>query len=253
VHALAAGLDTFLFPALVESPVLLTNSRGVFSQSLGEFAIAAMLFFAKELRRMVQAQSAGVWDQFDVEELRGRTVGIVGYGDIGRAVARRAKAFDMNVLALRRRPERSDADPYVDETLGVEHKLELMERSDYLVVSAPLTPTTRGMIGAAELAAMRPTAVVINIGRGPVIDEAALVRALETKTIRGAALDVFGVEPLPAGHPFYRLDNVLLSPHCADHTATWIDDAVELFVDNLDRFAAGKPLRNVVEDKRLGY
>ena len=252
VHSMAAGLDSFLFPALVESPVVLTNSRGVFSQSLGEFVVAAVLFFAKDFRRMLRSQERGAWEQFDVDEVRGKTLGIVGYGDIGRAVARRARGLDMRVLALRRRPERSEGDPWVEEVVPPERKLDLVARSDYLVVAAPLTPETRRMIGEAEIAALGPSAVVINIGRGPVVDEAALIRALEAKRIRGAALDVYEVEPLPSGHPFYRLENVLLSTHCADHTASWTYEAVQCFVDNLERFLKGEPLANVVE-KRLGY
>ena len=128
----------------------------------------------------------------------------------------------------------------------------MIARCDYLVVAAPLTPETKGMIGAAEFAAMKPGAVVINVGRGPVIDEGAMVRALEGKRIKGAALDVFDQEPLPAGHPFYTLENVLLSPHCADHTPDWMDNAMRFFVEQFERFRKGEPLKNVV-DKRLGY
>ena len=224
----------------------------MFSQPLGEFVMAAALFFAKDLRRMVRSQEHGVWDPFDVIELRGQTIGIVGYGDIGRAIARRARCFDMRVLALRRRPERSAGDPLVDEVLPLSGKIDLMGRCDYVAVAAPLTPETRGMIGEPELRAMKPSAVIMNVGRGPVIQEPALVRALEEGWIRGAALDVFDLEPLPAGHPFYRLPNVLLSPHCADHTPEWLNDAMKFFLDNFERFQNGQPLRNVV-DKTQGY
>ncbi len=252
VHSLTAGLDSVLFPALMESPVPLTNSRGAFSQSLGEFTIAALLFFAKDFRRMLRNQAAGVWEPFDVEEVRRQTLGIVGYGDIGRAIAERAKGLGMYVLALRRRPELFRSDPFVDELVPLEKKLDLMRRSDYVAVCAPLTEETRGMIGDPEFQAMKNTAVILNIGRGPVIDEVAMTRALEDKRIRGAALDVFDVEPLPAGHPFFKMENVLLSPHCADHTPGWLEDAVEIFLDNFERFQNGAPLRNLV-DKKLGY
>jgi phosphoglycerate dehydrogenase-like enzyme len=252
VHSMAAGLDNLLFPALVESPVPLTNSRGVFSQSLGEFVMGAVLFFAKDFRRMVRNQEAGVWQAFDIDDISRQTLGIIGYGDIGRAVARRAKAFGMKVLALRRRPQQSQDDATVDEVLPVEKKLELMAAADYIVLTAPLTPETRGMIGIHELRAMKKTGVLINVGRGPVVQEAALINALQEKQIRGAALDVFDHEPLPEGHPFYRLDNLLLSPHCADHTSDWVEQAARFFVDNYERFRNGEPLKNVV-DKRLGY
>jgi phosphoglycerate dehydrogenase-like enzyme len=252
VHSLSAGLDHLLFPGLVESPVPLTNSRGVFSDSLGEFALAGLLAFAKDLRRMYRSQSAGTWDPFDVGELRGATLGIVGYGDIGRAVAQRARSFGMRILALRRRIEQSTSDPLVDEVLPFTSLLEMLPRCDAVVLSAPLTPQTRGLIGAAALAAMKGSAVLVNIGRGALVDEAALISALEQRRIAGAALDVFETEPLPAGHPFYRLENVLLSPHCADHTPGWRDATARFFIENLDRFRRGAPLENVI-DKKRGY
>jgi phosphoglycerate dehydrogenase-like enzyme len=252
VHSRAAGLDGLLFPALVESPVTLTNGRGVFSQSLGEFAVAAALYFAKDFHRMIRSQEAGRWDPFDVEEVRGQTMGIVGYGDIGRACASRAQALGMKVLALRRRPELSAHDRYVTAMFGFDRLQEMLPQCDYVVAAAPLTPETRHIIGEAAFSAMKNTAVVMNIGRGPVIDEAALIRALESGRIRGAALDVFEVEPLPADSPLYKLRNVLLSPHCADHTSDWLEQAMQFFIAQFVRFASGEPLLNVV-DKKAGY
>jgi len=252
VHTASAGLEHLLFPELIESAVPLTNGRGVFSGSLGEFTIGAVLFFAKDFRRMIRNQEAGRWQQFDVTEIAGQTIGIVGYGDIGRAIAERARAMKMNVLALRRRPELSGQDPLVDEMFPLDRIKELMARSDYIAVCAPLTPETRGLIGEAELRSMKPGAVLINVGRGAVVEEAALLRALEEKWIRGAALDVFEREPLPENHPFYRMENVLLSPHCADHTGDWLQRAMQFFLDNFARFRRGQPLLNVV-DKKLGY
>jgi phosphoglycerate dehydrogenase-like enzyme len=251
-HSRAAGLDGLLFPELVESPVLLTNGRGVFSQSLGEFVIASTLFFAKDFRRMLRNQAAGVWEPFDVEEVRGQTMGIVGYGDIGRACARRSYDMGMKVLAMRRRPELSQGDEFVSRVFPFDRLLEMLPECDYVVAAAPLTPATRHLIGDAAIAAMKKTAVVMNVGRGPVIDEAALIRALETGRIRGAALDVFETEPLPPSSPLYKLEKVLLSPHCADHTADWLEQAMQFFIDNFARFAAGQPLLNVV-DKKAGY
>jgi phosphoglycerate dehydrogenase-like enzyme len=252
VHSRSAGLDGLLFPALVESPVPLTNARGVYSATLAEFVIGAVIFFAKDFRRLLRSQAAGRWDPFDSEEVGRRTLLVVGYGDIGRAVAQRARALGMKILALRRRPERSAGDALVDEVGSLDERMAFLPRADYVVAAAPLVPESRGLLGAAEIAAMKPSAVVINIGRGPVIDEAALLRALEERRIRGAALDVFVEEPLPAGHPFYRLDNVLLSPHCADHTAEWLQDSMRFFLGNLERFRRGEPLLNVVEKVR-GY
>jgi len=252
VHSLSAGLDSMLFPALVESPVPVTNARGVFSDALGEFAIGAVLFFAKDFRRLVRSQNAGIWDPLDVVPIRGQSLGIVGYGDVGRAVASRGHALGMKVLAMRRRPELSREDPIVAQMFSPDQKQEMLAQSDYVVVTMPLTPESRGMIGERELEVMKPGAVLVNIGRGPVVDEAALIRTLEQKRIRGAALDVFNVEPLPPGHPFFRLDNVLLSPHSADRTAGWKRRAMQVFLENFERFRRGEPLRNVV-DKKLGY
>jgi phosphoglycerate dehydrogenase-like enzyme len=253
VHSHSAGLDTVLFPALAESPVPLTNGRGVFSQSLGEFALGAMLYFAKDFRRMVRNQEAGRWEPFDIVEIAGQTVGILGYGDIGRAVATRARAMGMRVLAVKRHgPSLYNVDPLVQQIFPPSGRMEMLAQSDYVVAAAPLTAETRGMLGEAEFQAMKPTAVVINVGRGPVIDEAAIVRALSEKRIKGAALDVFDTEPLPDGHPFYSLENLLLSPHCADHTVDWTEQAMRFFLAQFERFASGKPLENVV-DKKRGY
>jgi phosphoglycerate dehydrogenase-like enzyme len=253
VHSRAAGLDNLLFPEIVESPVPLTNGSGVFSPPLGEFVLGAMLYFAQDFRRLIRCQAAGVWEIRDIEEITGSTVGIVGYGDIGRAVATRARALGMHVLALRRTgPPLYSVDPLIDGFYGPATRLEMIARCDYLVVSAPLTPETRGLIGAAEFAAMQPHTVVINVGRGPVIDESALVDALSTHRIRGAALDVFDAEPLPDAHPFYSLENVLLSPHCADHTPDWLERAMQFFLEQFERYRKGETLLNVV-DKRRGY
>jgi phosphoglycerate dehydrogenase-like enzyme len=251
VHSRSAGLDSVLFPELIASHVPLTNGRGVFSQSLGEFALAAILYFAKDFRRMLRNQMAGVWEQFDVEEIDTQTVGIVGYGDIGRAVAKRVHPMGMQVLATKRHAP-PGSDPNVDQFYKPEDLMEMLGRCDYVVVSLPLTPETHHMISDAQFAVMKPTAVVINVGRGPVIDQAAIVRALTEKRIKGAGLDVFEVEPLPPGDPMYKLENVLLSPHCADHTKDWLNQAMRFFLEQDRRFTNGEPLENIVT-KTLGY
>jgi len=253
VHSRSVGLERTLFPELNESSVPLTNGSGVFSPSLGEFTLGAILYFAKDFRRMIQNQLARKWEVFDVTMAEGKTVGIVGYGDIGRAVAARVRPLGMRVIALKRHAARpGEPDPLVEQIFGPEKRVEMISRSDYLVVATPLTAETRGMIGEPEFAAMKPTAVVINVGRGPVINEKALVRALSEWRIKGAALDVFDQEPLPPGHPFYSLENVLLSPHCADHTPDWLDNAMEFFIEQFERYRKGEALLNVV-DKKLGY
>jgi phosphoglycerate dehydrogenase-like enzyme len=253
VHSRSVGLERTLFPELSDSPVQLTNGSGVFSASLGEFVLGAILYFAKEFRRMIGNQSAGVWEAFDVMPVSGQTVGIVGYGDIGRAIAARVRPLGMTVLAMKRNVSQlAMADPFVERGYVPDQRLEMLSICDYVVVAAPLTSETRGLIGEPEFMAMKPTAVVINVGRGPVIDEGALVKALSGRRIKGAALDVFDQEPLPLSHPFYKLENVLLSPHCADHTPDWLDNAMQFFIAQFERFQRDEALLNVV-DKKLGY
>ena len=253
IHTRAAGVERIVFPELIESSVIVTNGTGTFSSSLGEFVLAAILYFAKDLRRMVRNQAARMWEPFDVMAISGHTLGIIGYGDIGHAVASRVRPMGMRVLAIKRHVSQAyNEDNLVEQIYSPDRRLEMLPRCDYVVATALLTIETRGMIGQPEFAALKPTAVVINVGRGPVIDEEALVRALSEGRIKGAALDVFNREPLPKDHPFYRLENVLLSPHCADHTHDWLDKAMELFLAQFERFRNSQPLMNVV-DKKLGY
>jgi phosphoglycerate dehydrogenase-like enzyme len=252
VHVLWAGVEKLLFPELIESPVPLTNGQGVFKAGLAEFTLASIFYFAKDLRRLVRSQEQGKWEPFDNLEVRGKVLGVVGYGGIGREAARLAHAVGMKVLALRKRTALTTDDPLIDRVYAPDRLPEMLALSDYVVVATPLTPETKGMVGEAELKVMKNSAVIINVGRGPVIVESALVAALEQGRIKGAALDVFDTEPLPAGHPFFRLSNVLLSPHAADHTVGWADLAMNRFLDNFKRFRDGQPLENIV-DKHAGY
>jgi phosphoglycerate dehydrogenase-like enzyme len=253
IHSRSAGLEQTLFPELIASDVLLTNGSGVFSPSLGEFALAAILYFAKDFRRMIRNQMAGQWEPFDITMVSGRTLGIVGYGSIGRAIAARARALDMNVLALRRRvSSQPSQDPLVAQVYPSEQRLQMLSRCDYVAVTLPLTQQTHRLIGEAEFAAMKKDAVIINVGRGPVIDEVAMIKALSENRIKGAALDVFDQEPLPKSHPFYKMENVLLSPHCADHTPDWLENSMRFFLAQLESFRRGETLLNVV-DKAQGY
>jgi phosphoglycerate dehydrogenase-like enzyme len=202
---------------------------------------------------MIRVQEAGLWEQFDITEIIGQTVGIVGYGDIGRAVASRVKAMGMRVIAVKRSgPLLYNMDPLVERIYRPDQLQEFLPQCDYVVAAAPLTAETKGLIGCDEFSAMKPSAVVINVGRGPVIDEGAMVEALQTGRIKGAVLDVFDKEPLPSGHPLWGMKNVLLSPHCADHTPDWLERAMQFFVDQFGRFIKGEPLMNVV-DKKAGY
>ncbi len=251
VHSRSAGLDNVLFPELVASPVSLTNGSGVFSQALGEFALAMVLYFAKNFPRMIRNQRARRWEQFDVDAIAGQSAGIVGYGDIGRTVAARLHAMGMKVLALKRHPP-ATPDPFIDRYFRPDELLEMLADCDYVVASAPLTPETRHMLSDAQFAAMKPSAVVINVGRGPVVDQAALVRALRERKICGAGLDVFEQEPIPENDPIWSLENAFISPHCADHTHDWLDQAMRFFLSQYQRFQNGEPLENIV-NKTLGY
>lgn len=203
----------------------------------------------------MKQQKSKNWEKYDVEELRGKTLGIVGYGDIGRACAKLAHVYGMKIIALRRNPKLSTNDPYCSVVYGTDKKSlnKLMSESDYIVSSAPSTVETRGMINADAFDAVKENAVFISLGRGPVIDEDALIAALKNGNLKGAALDVFCEEPLPVSNELWDLENVLISPHNMDQTSTFMHEATEFFVyENLPRFICGQNLLNPVNPK-LGY
>jgi phosphoglycerate dehydrogenase-like enzyme len=258
IHVRSAGID-FLesdeLPKITNKGIIMTNAKGQFSSSLAEYVLLACSYFAKNIPRLLQQKGAKVWNDFDIEVLRGKTMGIVGYGDIGRATAKLASNYGMKVVALRRNPSKSELDPVCDEVFGTgkQNLQKLMSISDYVVCSAPSTVETRGMVNADAFKASKPNQVFINLGRGPVIDEDALVASLKSGALKGAALDVFATEPLPTDHELWDMDNVLISPHNMDKTATFMHEATEFFVnENLPRFILGDTLLNPV-DATLGY
>ena len=215
VHVRMAGLDFIHSPEFARSKVICTNAKGQFSSTLAEYTMMACSYFAKDLPRLMQQKSAKVWGKYNVRELRGATMGIIGYGDIGRACAKLAKAYGMKVLALRRNPSLADGDPYCDVVYGSSNEdvNKIMSESDYILVAAPLTEATRGLVGKEAFDHAKEGSVFINVGRGPIVDEDALIEALKAKLrLRGAALDVFTVEPLPEDSELWTLDNVLISP-----------------------------------------
>jgi phosphoglycerate dehydrogenase-like enzyme len=254
VHSLSAGVEKMLFPALIESDVPVTNARGVFKRSLAEFVVLGMLFHYKKVRRLVDNQREHKWDNFYTTFTNERVMGVVGYGEIGRECALLAKGMGVKIHAVRRNPERSANDPLLERVFKLEELHDMLAEIDVLVCAAPLTPETHHMISDGQFKVMKPSALVMNVGRGPVIDEAALVRALQNKTIAGAALDVFEEEPLPASSPLWDMENVLLSPHCTDRTENpdWLDLSMQLFVANFHRYLKGEALENLV-DKKAGY
>jgi len=254
IHSLSAGVEKLMFPALIESPVPLTNARGVFKRSLAEFAVLGMLYFTKRVRRLVDNQRAGKWDNFSTEFINNKVMGIIGYGEIGRECALLAKPLGVKIYATRRNPARSANDPLLDRIFPAEKMFDMLGEIDVLLAAAPLTPESHHLISDAAFAAMKPSAIVMNVGRGPVVDESALIRALQNKQIAGAALDVFEEEPLPADSPLWPMENVLISPHCTDRTINpdWLDLSMQCFVLNFWRFTKGEPLENIV-DKKAGY
>jgi phosphoglycerate dehydrogenase-like enzyme len=254
VHSLSTGVESVLFPALVRSSVPLTNARGVFKRSLAEFAILGMLYHFKRVRRLIENQRAHQWQDYNVTLIADRVMGVVGYGEIGRECAVLGHALGMKIQALRRNPERSAGDLILDQVFKPEELHLMLSGIDVLVCAAPLTRATHHLISDREFEAMKPSAIVINVGRGPVIDEAALIRALLNRRIAGASLDVFEEEPLPHDSPLWGMENVLISPHSADHTVDpdWVQLTMNFFVENFRRFRSGQELENVV-DKRAGY
>ena len=260
IHVRSAGID-FLeseeLPSVLNArpDLVMTNAKGQFSSSLAEYVMMACSYFAKDIPRLLRQKNAKVWNDFDITELRGKTMGIVGYGDIGRATAKLASVYGMKIVALRRNPSKSEYDPICDEVYGTGKAAlqTLMSKSDYVVCSAPSTVDTRGMVNAAAFEASKEGQVFINLGRGPVVDENALLESLKNNRLRGAALDVFATEPLPPDHEFWEMENVLISPHNMDKTATFMHEASEFFVnENLPRFILGDALLNPV-DANLGY
>ncbi|GGV08774.1 2-hydroxyacid dehydrogenase [Actinomadura cremea] len=250
VHIASAGVDKVTFRGLTESDTVLTNSRGVFDEPIAEYVLGLVLSFAKDLHGTVRLQAERRWRHRETERITGKRALVVGTGPIGRAIARRLSAAGLRVSGAGRTARTGDTD------FGTVHATAdlaaALAAADYVVLAAPLTPQTRGMIDAAALGRMRPSARLINVGRGSLVVQDDLVAALRDGRIAGAALDVFEEEPLPEKSPLWELPNVIVSPHMSGDTVGWRDELVELFADNFDRFTAGRPLRNVV-DKRLGY
>jgi phosphoglycerate dehydrogenase-like enzyme len=250
VHIASAGVDRLLFPELVASEVTVTNSRGVYEEPIAEYVLALVLSFAKGLHTTLASQRRREWRHRETERLAGARALVVGTGPIGRAIGRKLTANGLLVTGIGRtaRP----GDPDLRDVRAFDNLPELLPEADYLVLAAPLTDATRGMIDATVLAAMKPTARLINVGRGQLVDERALVSVLAANRIAGAALDVFVDEPLAESSPLWELPNVLVSPHMSGDVIGWQRELAELFLDNLGRYERGEPLRNIV-DKRLGY
>jgi phosphoglycerate dehydrogenase-like enzyme len=268
IQLLSAGADHILKGVLAERrTVAVATASGIAASTMAEYTIGSMLAWAHGLHRTLRSQLRHEWKRtgfMDIDPMRGKTLGVIGYGSIGRETARIARGLGMNVLALKRNPhERRDegwnppgvGDPegsipsrwYSPEQCG-----EILHESDYITVTLPLTPSTRGLIGRKEIAAMRPDAYIVNVGRGEVIDQDALAEALRERRIGGAGLDVFEREPLESESPLWDLENVILTPHVSGGFKDYNGACCELFAANLERFRNGQRLLNLV-DRTAGY
>jgi phosphoglycerate dehydrogenase-like enzyme len=250
IQAASAGVDGLLFPELVESDVVVTNARGVFDTAIAEYTLGLLLLFAKGLPGVLDRQRAGKWRPRETELLGGKRLLVVGAGPVGLAIGRAARALGMVVRAVAR-TARPGTDVF-GAIYGADELADACGWADFVVDALPLTTETDRIFGQEVFAAMKRTARFVNVGRGRTVDEAALVRALEDGVIAGAALDVFEQEPLPSESPLWGLPNAIVSPHMSGTYAGWREAVAELFVENLERYLTGRPLRNVV-DKRRGY
>ena len=258
IHSPAAAVHQFLFSEFVNSDVILTNAREVHGAVVAEQVIAMIFAVAKRIPQATRFQQQRIWAQENIweldggpREIAGATVGLVGLGSIGRNVARHAAGLGMRVIAVRQHVDGPKPES-VHEVLPTSRINEMLSAADYIVLAAPVTPATQHMIGREQLAKMKSGAFLINVGRGSLIDEPALIETLRKRKIGGAALDVFDQEPLPAESPFWDLDNLLIMPHTAGMTAKLWGRHYTLFSENLRRYLSGQPLLGLV-DKNAGY
>ena len=264
-----AGVNNLVDTPVWNSDVLLTTTSGIHAPNIGQYVVAQLLAWANRVPRWVRVQQGGQWpagrrDAFLPDELAGRTLGIIGYGSIGREVARLARAFNMTILVTKRDARRVADTGYTLPGFGdpagelptriypAEALRSVVGQCDYIVITLPLTPRTRHLFDESLFQTMRPNAYVVNVGRGPVIDEQALIKALQRGWIAGAGLDVFEKEPLPEDSPLWGMQNVILTPHVSGMTTQYDERAVDLFIANLRRYLAGETLFNVV-DRDAGY
>lgn len=247
-----AGLENYMYPELVDSPVVVSNMAKIYNDMIADHAMTYILMFARGFHLYMRRQLAGVWEKgTPVRHLADCTLGIIGLGGIGTDLAQRGKAAQMRVIATEARP--GDKPDFVDELWSADRLNDLLAQSDFVVSCVPQTPATVGLIGAAEIGLMKPSAFLINISRGVVVVLDALVEALQTGRIAGAGLDVYEIEPLPAGHPLWAMENVILTPHVAAISSSGLlaQRRTDTLTGNLRRYLAGEPLHNVVDKKML--
>lgn len=258
IQAWGAGVDRLLLPEVVKSRVVVTNAGGVHPTPISEHVIGLMLCFSRKLHSFIRNQIKRKWERYEssesteqIEELSGKTVGIVGLGRIGTEIAKKAKCLGMTVVATKRDPSRSTS-THVDRLLRSTDLNTLLAESDFVVLSLPLTEETQGMIGETQLKNMKPTAYLINVSRGKIVQENKLIKALKQEWIAGAGLDTFENEPLPENSELWGFKNVIITPHVAGQTPYYMERLTNIFCENLKKFIHKEPLINVV-DKALGY
>ena len=245
-----AGVNAALFPGLAHSDVVLTNARGVFDRAMAEYTLGQIIAFAKRFPESHALQARGEWLHRLSARVEGARVLVVGVGSIGREIARLVRAVGMVVEGVGRTARQGDGD--FDKIHGQDELLVCLGDADYVVLITPLTAATAGLFGARAFAAMKPSARFINLGRDQLIDEAALIAALDGGALAGAALDVFETEPLPADNPLWRHPGIIVSPHMSGDFIGYEDSLAKMFLDNFRRYKAGEPLNNLV-DKALGF
>jgi len=259
VHSATAGVERVLTPAAAERGLVISNARGVFSAPIAEYVVMMILAVSRRLPQLLELQRERTWQPLEATEMRDQTIGVVGLGSIGRAVAGLASAFGSRVIATRRRDEAgttggpgSEALPDSVEVLAAGALPELLARSDFVVLALPLTPQTENLFDEQRLALMKPSSWLINVARGRLVDERALVRALRDGTIRGAVLDTLRDEPLASDSPLYDVPDLIITPHTSWTSGRVLDRSIGLFCENIARFRRGEMLLNAV-DPKLGY
>ena len=255
IHFGVAGVEKSLFPEIISSNTILTTCSGIHAGPVSEFIIACILYHCKRFNQCNEFKRTQEWKQWNIAktmiQLKGKTLGIIGYGQIGKATAKLAKQFGMKVIATRRVQKKVTNNRFVDFLLPLTDINTLYKESDFIAITCPLTPMTKKMISFNQFSLMKDTAYIINIARGGVIDDDALIDALDQNKIFGGALDVFTDEPLKIGHPYFNYDHLFLSPHISGNFPEYQSDMIEQFVDNLLCFLNGKTLKNRICKKRL--
>lgn len=249
-HTLSAGVENMPLAELAERGIVLTNNSGSYDIQIAEHLLAFVFAASRQLHRYRDLQHESEWKEQQHQELRGATIVVYGMGSIGGEIARLASAVGMRVIGVRRNA--GSPPPGVERVLSTDRLAEVVGEADYLAIAAPLTPSTRGAISREVISRLKPTAWIMNIGRGAIVDETAMIEALEAKRIAGAALDVFTTEPLPKESPLWRLDNVIITPHHSSSSPRSAERTLALFAENLRRYKAGEPLINRV-DFEAGY